>query len=116
MQKKGNAAQGNGGGGANWQPHEKHKPPLKAKPLLSKGRRERQLTNGAGYGACAHTATLVEQVPPNIHPALLERLPGRSILSQIAALRARQAPYGSIFWVLEQAIGRLEDEIRRRRS
>jgi hypothetical protein len=57
--------------------------------------------------ACRHSATVTEQMPPE------EALYAREILQEIRRLRVRQAPFGRVFWGLEQAIARLSDEIER---
>jgi hypothetical protein len=38
------------------------------------------------------------------------------MLRQIRGLRVLQAPFGKVFWFLEQKIARLTDEIERRRA
>ena len=51
--------------------------------------------------------------------SLFPQAPNRSLeqmLREIQGLRAIQAPFGFVFWFLEQKIGRLTDEMERRQS
>ena len=83
--------------------------PLHANAPLAKGRRDK-LTGGREYSACSHSATVTGRMPP------AHALATREILREISRLRVRQAPFGRVFWNLEQAIARLTDEIERRAS
>jgi hypothetical protein len=84
-------------------------PPENANAPLAKGRRG-ELTGGREYSSCYHDATVTGRMPP------AHALATREILREIERLRVSQAPFGRIFWSLEQAIARLSDEIERRAS
>jgi hypothetical protein len=76
---------------------------------------------------CPHSATLTQPLPQGHLPTLARQqcnafaLAGiigsrEQILREIRSLRVTQAPFGRIFWSLEQRIARLTDEIERRSS
>jgi hypothetical protein len=68
-------------------------------PKLTTGLAQSNSGVAIAQHVCAHTNTVTEQM-----------------LREIQSLRALQAPFGKVFWFLEQKIARLTDEIERTRT
>ena len=85
------------------------KPPEKARARVITGRHALNLeptSSAIAYHACLPGARIVHLQPAS----------SGQILREIMQLRILQAPFGRIFWSLEQRIARLSDELARRAS